>query len=113
MNSQPEEVFLYRLAAELGIWDVEGWKQEITLEQLRRWIAFYRIEPFGNDWRRTARAAVSISAAFGAKVDETTEEKFLPTYREEEHVQTEDEIRAELMKIPAFREQILAQQETD
>ena len=40
----------------------------------------------------------------GAKPDPEAEERFLPSYREKQ--QTEDDIRRELMKIPAFREQM-------
>jgi hypothetical protein len=42
-----------------------------------------------------------MSAAFGAKIDEDSEDKFLPTYRMKP--QTDDEIEAELAKIPWFR----------
>lgn len=74
------------------------------MDQLRRWIAYYRIEPFGNEWKRSARAALIVAAAFGAKVDPESEEKFLPTY-DPMRVMTEDEIMAELMKIPGAKAQ--------
>jgi hypothetical protein len=41
----------------------------------------------------------------GAKPDPEAEERFLPSYREKP--QTEEDIRREFMKIPAFREQML------
>jgi hypothetical protein len=90
----------------MRIWDVDGWKQEITLGQVKRWMAFYRNDPWGSDWRRTGRAAVVMANAFGAKVETDAEEKFLPTYRQPE--QTEAEMIAELKKIPGFREQLEA-----
>jgi hypothetical protein len=92
-------MFLYRLALELGIWDVEGWKKEITLEQVKRWLAFYRLEPFGDEWRRTARLAMTVAASNGAKVKEDAEELFLPTYDPGRPTQTEAEMMAELAKI--------------
>lgn len=106
-------MFLYRLALELGIANVEDWKREITLEQIKRWIAFYRICPFGDDWRRTARLAVSLAAASGAKVKEDAEEMFLPTFDPSRPTQTEEEMLAELMKIPGFAEQMRQQEESN
>jgi hypothetical protein len=90
----------------MGIWDVETLKKEITLEQVRKWMAFYRVDPWGSDWRRAARMAVVSANAFGAKVDVDAEEKFLPTYRQPE--QTEEQMIAELKKIPGFRQQLEA-----
>lgn len=94
----------------MGIWNVEAWKKEITLEQVTRWIAFYRVQPFGDEWRRTARLAVSVAAAHGAKVKEDAEEMFLPTYDPSRPTQTEEEMLRELSKIPGFAEQLKAQQ---
>jgi hypothetical protein len=96
-------LFVYRLALEHGIWDVENWKRSITLDQLKRWMAFYRVEPFGQDWRRSARATMFTVTAAGAKVREEFEEMFLPTYDPSRPTQTEEEMLAELMKIPQIR----------
>ena len=98
------ELFLYRLAAHHRIPNVEEWRHTVTIDQLRRWIAYYRIEPFGDEWRRSARAALIVAAAFGAKVEPESEEKFLPTY-DPMRVMTEAEIMAELMKIPGAKVQ--------
>jgi hypothetical protein len=92
-------LFAYRLALELGIWNVEEWKKELTVEQLRRWIAFYRVEPFGMHWRRTARLAVSVANAFGAKVSSDAEEMFIPGYDPSRPTQTPEEMAAELAKL--------------
>ena len=97
-------MFLYRLALELGIAYPEVWKKRLTVRQLRRWMAFWRVEPFGDAWRMAARTALTAAAGMGAKPDPEAEERFLPSYREKQ--QTEDDIRRELMKIPAFREQM-------
>lgn len=93
----------------MGIWDVEGWKKQISVRQIMRWQAYWRVEPFGDEWRRSARAALTSAAGFGAKLEPGSEDRFLPSYRQKP--QTLDEMRAELMKIPAFRDQMLAQQE--
>lgn len=102
-------MFLYRLALAIGEWDVEqthrSLSARITLDQLKRWMAFYRIEPFGDDWRREGRGVAMLGATWTGKFDEGLEERFLPTYRAN-RPQTEDEIRAELMKVPGFRKQL-------
>jgi hypothetical protein len=67
-------------------------------------MAYWRIEPFGDEWRRSAREALTAAAGFGAKPDPDAEEKFLPSYREKP--QTIDDIRRELAKIPAFAAQM-------
>jgi hypothetical protein len=97
-------VFLYRLALELGIPYPEKWKKRLTVRQLRKWMAFWRVEPFGDAWRMAARTSLTTAAGMGAKPDPEAEERFLPSYKEKQ--QTEDDIRRELMKIPAFREQM-------
>jgi hypothetical protein len=97
-------VFVYRLALELGIPDPEEWKKRLTLRQLRRWMAYWRVEPFGDAWRMAARTSLTTAAGMGAKPDPGAEERFLPSYRDKP--QTEEELRRELMKIPSFREQM-------
>lgn len=83
----------------------------MTLDQLKRWIAFYRVEPFGNDWRRTARLSVIVAAVHGAKLSSDAEEMFLPTFDPARPTQTDDEMLAELRKIPGFAEQMDKQTE--
>jgi hypothetical protein len=97
-------VFLYRLALELKIPNPEAWKKRLTVRQLRKWMAFWKVEPFGDSWRRSAREALTTASGFGAKVDPDAEEKFLPSYREKP--QTLDDIRRELAKIPSFAAQM-------
>lgn len=71
-------VFLHRLALATGNWDVDTMAATMTTAQLARWIAYSRLEPFGDDWRRTGRLASITVAAAGAKVEGELEEKFLP-----------------------------------
>lgn len=100
-------MFLYRLALALGIWDVEQTDQSlasrITLDQLKRWYAFYRVEPFGQDWRRTARLSVAMSCAFGNRPPEDAEELFMPGFDPNNTRQSENEIAAELAKLQALK----------
>jgi hypothetical protein len=72
--------------------------RELTVEQVRLWKAYFLNEPFGCEWQRTARLAAWVAASNGAKLDEDSEEKFLPTWRN--RPQTDDEIAAELAKLP-------------
>lgn len=88
----------------MQIWDVEDWKRRITVRQLVKWQAFWTIEPFGDEWRRSGRAALTAAAGFGAKPQPEAEEKFLPSYREKP--QSLEELRAELSKIPQFAKQM-------
>ena len=67
-------------------------------------MAYWRVEPFGDQWRRAGRAAL---VASGGKVEPEAEEKFLPSYRARQ--MTEAEQIAELMSIPSFAEQLKAQ----
>lgn len=97
-------MFLYRLALELDIPYPEQLKRRITVRQLKKWMAYWRVEPFGDAWRMAARTALTAAAGMGAKPDPEAEERFLPSYREKQ--QTEEDVRRELMKIPAFRQQM-------
>jgi hypothetical protein len=87
--------FVYRLAAHLGIGNVETWKRELTLDQLHKWIAYYRVEPFGEDWLREARATMFTIAALGAKPGSDFVDIFLPNYDPDREM-TEDEIAEKL-----------------
>ena len=102
-------MFLYRLALEIGEWDVEqtpgSLSARMTVEQLRVWMAFYRIEPFGQPWWRSARLAATVGAMWTGKYQEKVEETFMPTYREA-RPQSDQEMLAELMKAPQFRKQL-------
>ena len=50
-------LFLYRLALELGEWNVEGpggLADQIPWWQLERWMAAFRLMPWGDGWLRDA-----------------------------------------------------------
>ena len=97
-------LFLYRLAALHRVVDVDEWAKQIPLRVLRGWIAYWTLEPFGDDWARSGKLAAVLASSNGAKVDTDFETKFLPSYRAP--VQTTDEMIAELKKVPAFAAQM-------
>jgi broad specificity phosphatase PhoE len=69
---------------------------------LQRWIAAYRVEPFGDEWGRTALQTLLILKALGANVDPQFREMFLPSYDPDREM-TEDEIQAEMLKAAGAR----------
>jgi len=75
------------------------------MDQLKRWMAYYKVEPFGEPWRIAARQTMFTVTAAGAKTREEFEEMFLPTYDPGRPTQTEDEMMAELMKLPGFKKE--------
>ena len=85
---------------------METLSKRISLRQLRWWAAYWMVEPFGDDWSRSGKLAAVMAAAQGAKVEPDFEEKFLPSYRAP--VQTEEELKAQLRRIPFFAAQMEA-----
>lgn len=71
----------------------------MSVRQVRRWLAHYRLEPFGNEWRRTGRSTAMICRALNAKVSEEFEDMFLPTYDPSRPTQTPEEMARELAKL--------------
>lgn len=92
-------MFLLRLALALKIEDPCAFAERISIRAWKLWYAFYRLEPFGDDWRRTARAVEMLASANGAKVNEEFEELFLPTYDPRRPTQTDEQMAAELAKL--------------
>ena len=82
--------------------------ERIDSYELCEWAAMYLIEPFGQEWGRTAKLAATM--AWLAGNEEVTEESFLPvvfkpvptTVEElmaEEEVQSPEDFQRELMKL--------------
>ena len=103
LRSEPWSLFLYRLAAHLNSADVPALAARLSVRQLRRWCAFYRLEPFGDEYRRTGRQTAILAQAAGAKVSEEFAEMFLPTYDPARPTQTEEEMMRELAKLKPLR----------
>ena len=55
--------FLYRLALALGIWDVERLAEEMSVDQLYGWLAYYHLEPWGDEYLRWARTQAMLRNA--------------------------------------------------
>lgn len=91
------ERFCYRLATHHRIADVEAWMQRTPLRQILKWYAYWKVEPFGDDWTRTAVSTLFILQALGHNLNEEFIEKFMPNY-DPNRPMTQDEINAELTK---------------
>lgn len=65
--------------------------------ELAEWEAFWSIEPWGDEWRQTARLATSLCTAWGAKRLE--EEMLMPSHRKRQ--QTPAEMMGEFHKLAA------------
>lgn len=50
-------MFLYRLALQLGVWNVEdpgGLADSMSVDQLYGWMAAFQLMPWGDEWLRDA-----------------------------------------------------------
>ena len=92
----------------MKIWDVEQWKREITVEQVRKWLAYYRHDGgFGCQWRMMGRATSWIRAAFTGRYDKDDEVRFQLSYREGDEYKpafplTPDEIAERMAQLPGM-----------
>lgn len=91
-------MFLYRLALALGRHDVDRLEEELTPEEFFGWLEYWKAEPFGSEWQRTAMLAYTVAAAAGGKPGKDFIEKFLPSY-DPYPIQTEAEMAAEFAKL--------------
>lgn len=86
------------MALKLGIWDVERLADEMSVDQLYGWMGYYILEPWGDEW---LRSAVGFSQFYNAN-----KKKNAPI-RKPEHMmpvpkraQTPEQILAVLNSIP-------------
>jgi hypothetical protein len=91
----------------MGVWDVEKLKRRITKRQLRKWMAFYLIEPWGQPWLAAGRMTSLIRSALTGKYDRHDEERFLVTYQLGDEYRskvpkTESELADELASLPGL-----------
>lgn len=95
-----------RLALALGEVDVDGMLDRITPEQFVEWIAFYSLEPFGDEWRQAA--LIAAEAANAGKIALTPHMK--TRLRESDLTQPEDYLKGKQLKgwTPQQFEQIAA-----
>lgn len=87
------------MAAHLGIWNVDKLAAEMPAALLAEWVAYFSVEPFGED-RADARAAIGASAIVNTlrktaspknKTIDTTE--FMPKFEEQESQSVEEMIQ--------------------
>ena len=97
-----------RLALKAGRLDFDRFTQEIDLEDIVGWLAFWHLEPFGDEWRQAARNAVTIAGSMG-KLPDDAERLFMPNYNAEDDVQTDLEMLAVLAQVPEFAAQMKQQ----
>ncbi len=70
----------------------------MTAAEIREWQAFWRLEPFGDDWRRTARLQAlmaEINRNERNRSEPFTEDDFMPRWPEDEE---ETEFAEEVME---------------
>lgn len=61
----------------LGIWNVEGWLEQISWSQFRYWLAYYELEPFGEE-RGDLRAGIIASTIANVHRDPKKGKAFRP-----------------------------------
>jgi len=93
---------MFRLALALGK-TVAELERTLTIHELAEWIAYWSIEPFGDEYRQTAQICNVIALVNGNKRSRT--EDFMPSARQRQ--QTPEEMTAQLMNIPIFRKQMV------
>lgn len=101
-------MFTHRFALEIGEWDVEKLKEKIPRRVLRKWLAFYLLEPWGQPWLLAGRATSLIRASLTGRFDRHDEERFLITYREgDEHrskvPMTDEELAERMANLPGLK----------
>lgn len=97
-------LFLYRLALQLGIWDVDGLAEAMSVEQLYGWMAAFQLMPFGDEWLRDAvRMAQMYNANRPKNAKAMVPQDFLPVENRANKAQTPDDMWRMLTSIPGSR----------
>jgi hypothetical protein len=91
---RPRRLFEFRLALALRRSHAEL-LATVDAAELAEWEAFWSIEPWGDEWRQTARLATALCSAWGCK--DLKEEMLMPSHRKRQ--QTPAEMFAELSKL--------------
>lgn len=91
-------MFLHRLALKLGIWDVPGLAAAMPVDTLYAWMAYYQLEPWGDDWLRSAVSFAQFQNANRGKNKRAMKpEDFMPVDKRE---QTPQQMLSILNSIP-------------
>lgn len=89
---------MFRLALSIGIWDVDSLAEDMPADLLYEWMAFYQLEPFGDEWLRHAVSACQFyNANRGKSQPAMKPADFMPV---EQRPQTIKEIHDTLQRIP-------------
>lgn len=66
----------------LGEWDVDRMLAEIPSELFSEWIAYYKLEPFGDEWLMTSYlCATMCNLASGKSTDMIELDYFVPKFK--------------------------------
>lgn len=74
----------------MGRVDVDRLEREITVDEFYGWYEFWKAEPFGLDWHRTALLAHTNATVMGGKPPRDFCEQFLPSYDPTKPMSDED-----------------------
>ena len=93
-------MFAYRLALELGEADVDGLLERLTWRQLLGWMAYYRLDPWGQE-RSDLRAGIvasTIANVYRGKRRPLQPKDFMPHFgAKTPRVQTKEQVLSVLM----------------
>lgn len=93
--------FLHRLALKLGIWDVDALAEAMPVDVLYRWMAYYQLEPWGDEWLRSSVGFAQFKNAHKRKSDKMAKpQDFMPVAKRR---QTPQQMMAVLNSIPLPR----------
>ena len=82
----------------LGTWDVDELAESMPVDLLYEWLAFYQLEPFGDEWLRHAITTCQFyNANRGKSQPKLKPQDFMPVER---RPQTPQQIHDILQRIP-------------
>lgn len=85
----------------MGTWDVDALAEEMSVDQLYGWMGYYMLEPWGDEWLRSAMQMAQFRNAYRGKSTPVKKaEDFMPVPK---RAQTPQQILATLNAIPLPR----------
>jgi len=75
--------FCFRLAGHLGKTVAQLFEELGSIDELYYWLAFYNIEPYGDEWRQTAMQCQATVAPHTKK--KTKAEDWMPIQQHQDH----------------------------
>lgn len=92
------------MAAHLGIWDVDKLADEMPAYLLAEWVAYYSVEPFGEE-RADARNAITAATVYNShrrKGKAAKVEDYMPKFSQPEKQSPDDMIQFAAMYTAAL-----------